>query len=397
MERLRKIGIGMWCLFIAVTLSAENAMSPVAPQESPKDTSSGINFSLWKNVATQPTLTTGYTWLNVGALSSMNRLKGFGLNILGATVRTNMSGVQIGGISNMVGEQMKGFQFAGISNMVGENMRGVTFSGLTIIVGDGASGLIVSGATGIVGNAAHGMVLNGIMGITGSNAAGLHLSGIANVTGDSFRGMELAAGVNIAARNMYGVQLAALTNIADSIRGAQIGLVNVASSAKGLQLGLINIYDREMDGVQLGLVNVGPSTRVQFMMFGGNVSKFNLGVRFKGHTCYTILGLGAPHFPLSDKFSASAFYRAGLEKKLFSQLYLSGDMGFRHTETFKNKDIGRPKRLYSLELRANLEYRLLPAMGVFFTAGYGWDRQYNYGGNYDKGVILEGGLVLFKY
>ena len=140
MERLRKIGIGMWCLFIAATLSAENAMSPVALQESPKDTSSGINFSLWKNVATQPTLTTGYTWLNVGALSSMNRLKGFGLNILGATVRTNMSGVQIGGISNMVGEQMKGFQFAGISNMVGENMRGVTFSGLTTIVGDGASG-----------------------------------------------------------------------------------------------------------------------------------------------------------------------------------------------------------------------------------------------------------------
>jgi hypothetical protein len=50
-----------------------------------------------------------------------------------------------------------------------------------------------------------------------------------------------------------------------------------------------------------------------------------------------------------------------------------------------------------LQARVNLEYRLTDRLGVFVTGGYGGSRYYNRGVTYDKGVILEGGVVLFKY
>ena len=66
-------------------------------------------------------------------------------------------------------------------------------------------------------------------------------------------------------------------------------------------------------------------------------------------------------------------------------------------ENFKNKDYGFPARLYALQARVNLEYRLNDRLGVFVTGGYGGSRYYNKGVTYDKGVIVEGGVVLFKY
>ena len=44
----------------------------------------GINISLWKNISTQRTDTIGSTCFNLGVFSSMNRLNGLGMNILGS-------------------------------------------------------------------------------------------------------------------------------------------------------------------------------------------------------------------------------------------------------------------------------------------------------------------------
>ena len=67
-----------------------------------------------------------------------------------------------------------------------------------------------------------------------------------------------------------------------------------------------------MKGFQLGLVNANPDTRVQMMVYGGNATPANIGVRFKNQLFYTILGVGSMYQGLNNKFSASASYRAGL-------------------------------------------------------------------------------------
>ena len=157
----------------------------------------------------------------------------------------------------------------------------------------------------------------------------------------------------------------------------------------------LNYYKEDMKGFQLGLVNANPDTRVQMMVYGGNATPANIGVRFKNQLFYTILGVGSMYQGLNDKFSASASYRAGLSFPLYKGLSISGDLGYQHIEAFDNKDEVIPKRLYALQARANLEYQFTRKFGIFATGGYGLTRFYNKSSNYDKGAIIEAGIVLF--
>lgn len=60
------------------------------------------------------------------------------------------------------------------------------------------------------------------------------------------------------------------------------------------------------------------------MVYGGNATPANIGVRFKNQLFYTILGVGSMYQGLNDKFSASASYRAGLSF-LFTKAYPSAE------------------------------------------------------------------------
>ena len=133
---------------------------------------------------------------------------------------------------------------------------------------------------------------------------------------------------------MNGLQIAGIANItAKDLNGAQIGLCNYATKAHGFQIGLVNYYREDMKGLQLGLVNANPDTRIQMMVYGGNVTPANIGVRFKNQLFYTILGVGAFDQNLNDKFSISTSYRAGLAVPVYKGLSISGDLGFQHIET----------------------------------------------------------------
>lgn len=396
-------------LLAAGTVHAGAGKQPSAHKEK-----TGINLSLWKNIATQRTDTVGSTFFNLGVFSAMNRLNGVGVNVLGAVTNRSMNGVQLSGISNMVGGSMRGIQIAGITNINGDNLSGISLSGLVGITGNYAQGAVFSGLANITGNNSSGILVGGLLNITGEEAAGVQLAGLANIAGGDFAGITASGLLNVVGENLEGVQLSGLCNIAaDDMKGLQIaGIgniaggtatgvqlapVNVAIRAKGLQIGLVNYYKEKLDGFQLGLVNANPDTKVQMMFFGGNTTKLNLAARFKNKLFYTILGGGTHFLDFSDKFSGALFYRAGLELPVCKQLFISGDLGYQHVETFKNKDYGFPARLYSLQTRINLEYRLTAKLGVFVTGGYGWDRYYNRNANFDKGAIVEGGVVLFKY
>lgn len=202
--------------------------------------------------------------------------------------------------------------------------------------------------------------------------------------------------LNVVGENMNGLQIAGIANItAKDLNGAQIGLCNYATKAHGFQIGLVNYYREDMKGLQLGLVNANPDTRIQMMVYGGNVTPANIGVRFKNQLFYTILGVGAFDQNLNDKFSISTSYRAGLAVPVYKGLSISGDLGFQHIETCSNKDEVIPRRLYGLQARANLEYQISKKFGIFATGGYGLTRYYNKSGNFDKGAIIEAGIVLF--
>ena len=375
-------------LMVAGTLSAQTTDNKSTETTKKNREPVGVNLSLWKNMSTQQTDTVGSTCFNLGLFSSMNRLNGVGINLLGSVVYRDMNGVQVTGLANLVGGSMRGVQIAGISNVNGDNLCGVSLSGLVGITGNHAQGVIFSGLTNIAG----------LANISGEDFIGITASSFLNIVGENLRGVQISGLGNITGENMQGLQISGLGNVVgEHFTGAQVAPFNFAGKGKGVQIGLVNYYKNSFDGFQLGLVNANPDTKVQLMLFGGNATKLNVGARFKNNLFYTILGGGTHYLDFSDKFSASLFYRAGLELPLYKQLFISGDLGFQHIENFKNKDYGFPARLYALQARVNLEYRLNDRLGVFVTGGYGGSRYYNKGVTYDKGVIVEGGVVLFKY
>lgn len=370
-------------LMAAVCLQAQNKCA-------------GINFSVWKGISTQPLDSTQTTYINLGFLSTMNHLNGIGINVLGGVTRKDMNGMQISGLANIAGGSMKGLQLSSISNISGNNLAGFSASGLVNITGNGAKGVIISGLTSIGGDNTTGIMMSGLMNVTGETASGLQLSGLANITGESLSGMMTSGLLNVTGKNMNGIQIAGIANIAaNSLNGIQIGLCNYATQVHGVQLGLINYYQKTIKGFQLGIANINPDTKIQMLIYGGNTTLGNIGVRFKNKLFYTILGLGTYNLNLNDKISASASYRAGLSLPITKRLSISGDLGYGHIETFKNKNEIISKRLYTLQTRINVEYQITEKFGIFATGGYGWTRYYNKSHNFDKKTIVEAGLILF--
>ena len=320
--KIKKTILTAAILMAAVSLPAQNK-------------SAGINISIWKDICTQPHDSTQTTYINIGLLSTMNRLNGVGINALGSVVHGDMNGVQITGLANLAGGTMRGVQLAGISNISGNNTVGLSAAGLVNITGDKAQGVVISGLTSIGGDNNSGLMISGFMNVTGNMASGLHFSGVANITGQSFGGLMASGLLNVVGEHMNGLQIAGIANItASKLNGVQVALCNYATKARGLQIGLVNYYKEDMKGFQLGLVNANPDTKVQMMVYGGNATPANIGVRFKNQLFYTILGVGSMYQGLNDKFSASASYRAGLSFTLYKGLSISGDLGYQHIEVF---------------------------------------------------------------
>lgn len=379
-------------LCLTGSLFSQNGMSA-----KPRLSRTGVNLSLWKGCATQRTDTAGTTWLNLGLFSAMRKVNGLGANLLGSTVTTHSQGVQLAGFFNLTGQSLDGLQAAGGANVNG-HMNGISMAGLVGITRGRARGLLLSGLANVTGGSAEGVVFSGLLNLTGQASSGFFLSGLAGIAQEDFRGMAAGGLLNIAGRDLKGWQVAGLANITGGrMKGVQMAPFNVATTAKGVQIGLVNYYKERLDGFQLGLVNANPRTRVQLLLFGGNQTKLNMGARFKNELFYTILGGGTHYLDFDDRFSAAFFYRAGLELPLYRRLYISGDLGFQHIETFRNKRQGIPARLYALQARVNLEYRLTRLLGIFVTGGYGTTRRYTHGKTFDRGILAEGGGVLFRY
>ena len=159
-------------LMVAGTLSAQTTDNKSTETTKKNREPVGINLSLWKNMSTQQTDTVGSTCFNLGLFSSMNRLNGVGINLLGSVVYRDMNGVQVTGLANLVGGSMRGVQIAGISNVNGDNLCGVSLSGLVGITGNHAQGVIFSGLTNIVGDNASGVLIGGLLNIAGENSSG---------------------------------------------------------------------------------------------------------------------------------------------------------------------------------------------------------------------------------
>ena len=170
------------------------------------------------------------------------------INILvGSSAR--VTGVEVGGLVNLVARDVDGFQAAGLGNIVVGSLHG----------------LQVAGAVNWAGSSDRGAV---------------QLAGVANVMPGVMNGVQVAGAANYA-RQVFGPQIS-VVNVADTVLGVQVGVVNVARLVKGTQVGVINLA-RKVDGVSLGILTLEERGRHALEVWGdtdgGIHAAFKLGSR----------------------------------------------------------------------------------------------------------------------
>lgn len=316
--------------------------------------------------------------VNVGLFANVDTLRGLQLSALIGVTRREMRGANIAALSTVNHGTGSGVQLAGAVNASSGAMRGVQLAGIANVAND-----------------FNGIQIAGLTNACTKPMRGIQLSAVTNISMGVRRGMQISGAANICSSYMRGIQ-AAIYNYADTLNGSQVGLFNVCvSHPRGVQVGIIN-YSRDTLARKIGLVNVNPSTRLDFMVYGGSSTKTNFAVRFRNRSTYSIIGFGTHHMGFDEDFSGALFYRIGQYFMLTPRLSLSGDLGFYHVETFAKNSSGSPERLYSLQARVNLDWQLGRTLGVFVSAGYGDTRYYCHSRRYRDRAIIEAGLSL-KY
>lgn len=241
---------------------------------------------------------------------------------------------ELGLISNLNEEETRGLQFAGLANLTGankfaglqfrelekakregmeSNLTGIQVSGLANVVLDRVFGGQTSGGVNVVKGALHGFQLAGISNMVGKYAFGIQLAGVYNVAVESMDGVQISSVFNITQGGLFGIQVAifnkagfiegvnsfindkptglqlGLVNHSKSMNGFQIGLVNISKSMQGTQIGLVNIYNngkspQTRDGTSIGLINIGSSGYVS--VYASDVFLTNVEIAtgtFKNH------------------------------------------------------------------------------------------------------------------
>ncbi len=276
--------------------------------------------------------------VSIGLITRLDTLRGMQLNLI-TSASSTAQGVQLSGISNISGG-LKGVQIA-------------TFSNISL-----------------------------------SPVSGLQFSPLANISRGIRSGTQISALVNVCSGYMHGYQQSTY-NYADTLNGVQFGVINVCvNHHHGMQIGFVNC-SRDTVAHKIGFVNVNPNTKIDILTFAGTSCKFNFALRFRNKSTYSIIGMGTSYMGLDKRFSGAIYYRLGQYFSLTPKWSVSSDLGFFHIETFqRNSDIA-PDRLYSLQLRVNVDYRVNKMLGLFASLGYGDTRYYSHSKEYRNRALLE--------
>lgn len=349
-------------LFCAVTATSQpstrripNVGVGISRHAADSSLSSNANLALFGNVDT-------LRGVQISAFTGVTRceMRGLNMGFLSAVSHGKAYGVQMAGLVNAGGGDMRGMQMATIAN-VARRFNGVQVAGLT--------------------NACT------------TSMRGVQLSLITNIAMGVRRGVQISGAANVCSSYMRGIQAAAY-NYADTLNGLQLGVVNVCvNHPRGVQVGLVN-YSRDSTARKVGLVNISPRTTIDMLFYGGSSTKGNIAVRFRNRSTYSMIGVGTHYMGLDERFSGALFYRIGQYFNLTPRLSVSGDVGFYHVETFTENSTDKPERLYSLQARLNLDYRIGRTLGAFVSGGYGDTRYYYHSHRYRQRLIIEAGLSL---
>lgn len=297
--------------------------------------------------------------IKLGVMHTTSQMRGAQLSLLTNVTRRAMHGVQFSLLGNSTLGEVKGLQSAALFNYAGQ-ARGVQLAALTNIATKGARGLQLSAVSNVAVEASHGMAQ----------------LGLSNTIVGALRGAQVG-----------------VINYVGGLHGVQLGLLNMAAGERlhGVQIGLINA-SQDTNALKIGFVNLTPITRTQILLWAGNTTKANVGVRFTNGRLYTQFSLGFVYRGLDDKFSGTLSYRAGYRLPLAPRWAVLGDIGFAHIENANEAVSYKQRRMYALQARVGVSWQCWSRVGLFATSGYSHARYYSRARTFEHKPIVELGF-----
>ena len=331
-----------------------------------QQSSHSVNLSIWDPFATLPFSHHQPVWFSLGLPESkISSLQGFSFNLFNGINYGEMNGIQIAGIYSRIDSTAKGFSFAGLYNIQRGPFTGLATSGLMNINRWSLHGMQASAIQNIEITDLEGIQVAGFMNVVGGTLRGMQIAAGFNVVNSSHPSVQLAGIVNFGLHDIQGVQVAGIANYATSLSGIQIGILNFTQHLQGAQIGIVN-YSADTNAVKIGLVSVSPQTQVRPVLYWGNVSTYNVGIRFMNRLTYSMIGFGTPYDPIRYESSGLIFYRLGVYHKI-DHVILSSDLGISYLLFFSSShgDSG-----FSREMRINAEYAFPKGISLFASGGY---------------------------
>lgn len=283
---------------------------------------------------------------------SVNVLSGYAYGVSGVEIggmfniiRNDVEGVQIAGFANITGKNTNGIQIAGFVNHNFGKLQGVQIAGFSNVMIDSMNGTQISGFSNYSKKNCKGIQISGFSNITTGNHRGVQVSGFSNIVKGSMNGTQISGFSNVSTQNVKGVQLSGFINYAKKVNGVQIGIINLADTVNGASFGLINIVKKGVNELSLNTDEMG---------------SVNLNINYGANRFYNVMGITAQ--PFSDSLYLGVIYGFGSQlitkKKFILNLKILGV----NLVQAKSKNLIQ-NQLY--KIATNADFRITNRISIF--------------------------------
>lgn len=256
------------------------------------------------STATLPYQLTFISPIGTNGLMGMRTTHNLSVNLI-AGYNGGVSGVEFGGVANVLENDMNGSQFAGFANVVKGNVRGLQAAGFVNYANQNTEGIMLAGFTNQSMQSAKVLQAAGFSNQIMGSCKGAQLAGFSNFCKDSITGVQAAGYINVACGEMKGVQVAGFVNVANRLKGSQIsGFINVAKTVKGSQISFINVADSFEQGMPIGFFSFVKEGYHTFSLGGNETGWTELQFRTGVEKFHNVFAVAINPLPKSSAWAA---------------------------------------------------------------------------------------------
>ncbi|BDD00884.1 hypothetical protein PEPS_31640 (plasmid) [Persicobacter psychrovividus] len=304
--------------------------------------------------------------LQIAGVNNLSKRKMIGLQVAGINnvAQHSMSGGQIAGINNVMNGQMNGFQISAVSNSLLNHGQGLQLAAFGNFARQNFKGVQFSAVLNKIKGTSSALQVSALLNIAKDSLKGVQLSAFYNGAYGHSSGVQISPFLNHSRATFNGLQLGILNHAAQALHGVQLGVINSTDTLSGLQLGIINKTDHLASGTPIGFISVVKdgcnALELSYQDRHFITAAYKTGSRY----FYNIINYGIDVQQAEQMYFGYGF---GTAPRLYRTISLNADLTANYVQNtphwFKDKNfLGQAK--------AQISYQFGRSLGLFAGASY---------------------------